>query len=248
LSEELIINQPGAPISVPVTKPALKFGWQTYTKHFMFLIGAAYVASSIGHIIFLWVPEAVRGILTICYGAFFLGGLLSILLTYCDGGVPKFDLLFSKWKQFWKFLVGLVIFTVAVAVGLILFVIPGVFLMMRLEFYPIAIAERDYGPIEALKYSWEITQGCVWNLIRFHLAVAGIMIIPVILAGILIFLEAGVLAMSAKISFTLAASLISIALAPILALFGELAWIHCYRQMTMKQAGANLQGPIPAVS
>ncbi len=46
----------------------------------------------------------------------------------------------------------------ALILGLICFVIPGIYLAMRFTFYSLAIAD-GYGPIEALKKSFHITRG-----------------------------------------------------------------------------------------
>lgn len=82
------------------------------------------------------------------------------------------------FKDFWKtpdwtkvgnLILASLIAVVLTFVGLILLVIPGIYVGLRLSFVQYAIMDKGLGFFDALKYSWKITNGQVWNLFLFHL-------------------------------------------------------------------------------
>lgn len=64
-----------------------------------------------------------------------------------------------------------------------IFILPSIYLSMRLQYYTALIIEEDAGVIESLKKSWKITKGHTGFLIRISFVNIGL-----ILAGICLFL------------------------------------------------------------
>ncbi len=67
--------------------------------------------------------------------------------------------------------------------GLMLFIVPGIFLMQRLLLAPYYLIDRDLGPIEAMKQSFRDAKrfsGAVWGLMGVTLLVAIVGIIPIL--------------------------------------------------------------------
>ncbi len=65
--------------------------------------------------------------------------------------------------------------------------IPGSILGLKFHFYMYPIIDRESGPIEALKESYRITTGALWNLVLFGLLIACINILGMIPLGIGLF-------------------------------------------------------------
>lgn len=85
-----------------------------------------------------------------------------------------------KWTQmyalvdrfrFWGNIIVSLLIIVAVGVGFILFVIPGIYLGIRLGFAPWLIIDKGegIGIIDALRQSWSITEGMALKLFVFYL-------------------------------------------------------------------------------
>lgn len=61
--------------------------------------------------------------------------------------------------------VGVVAFVLIVLAGLLLFVLPGVYLMLSLLFWSIIVAVEDRGFLDAMRRSWEIVEGERWQVL-----------------------------------------------------------------------------------
>ncbi len=65
-----------------------------------------------------------------------------------------------------------------VAVGLMLLIVPGIYLGLKYQFYGYAIADKGIGPIDALKESDRMTEGAKQNLLIFWLTLyCGIIVV-----------------------------------------------------------------------
>jgi len=107
----------------------------------------------------------------------------------CLGYPVSFGESFQVGIQLFVKLIGTAILsTLAIAVGLLLFVIPGIYLMFALMLvYQVIVLERIAG-VAALKRSRELTQG---NLLRvFGVYVVGLLISVVLSAGVTLALTA----------------------------------------------------------
>jgi len=85
---------------------------------------------------------------------------------------------FNSWGRMWwtRFLTGL-----ALVVGLLLFIIPGVYLLVRLSLVePVAVQERVSGTT-AMRRSYALTEGHFWLVFRLGIVLLGVFIVPLLL-------------------------------------------------------------------
>ncbi|TYL35916.1 hypothetical protein CV102_25225 [Natronococcus pandeyae] len=84
-------------------------------------------------------------------------------------------------RPVWTFLnvlVGYIVFTIVVAVGLVLLIVPGLFLLVALWFFDVYVAVEDDDFVTGMQRSWSLTSG--HRLSLFGLGVAVILIIAAI--------------------------------------------------------------------
>lgn len=113
---------------------------------------------------------------SLLFGLFLWLGLTRTILKIVDHGPgrPRFRDLFSGGRFFLRYLAAAAFYYWAVVIGLILFVVPGLYLAMRLSFFTQAMIDRNLGPGEALRQSWDITQTSqrqIWFLYLYLLLV-----------------------------------------------------------------------------
>jgi len=96
-------------------------------------------------------------------------GVLKINLLIAKGKEAGLLELFSHIELFLKFLVAGILYALMVVIGLLLLVVPGIYLALKYQFFGYLLVDKNMGPLEALKRSGEMTKGAMWDL--FFLAV-----------------------------------------------------------------------------
>lgn len=91
-------------------------------------------------------------------------GYVKNMFQALDGIEPQFSAYGQQARKIFTCLIASVIMAIVVTIGTCLFIIPGIYLGLRLQFYTIFIVEENSGIIESLKRSWEITEGQVMPL------------------------------------------------------------------------------------
>lgn len=80
-------------------------------------------------------------------------------------------------KPFWKFFAASVLSAILIVLGLILLIVPGIFLAILLMFVGYLVIERGLAPVAALKHSAALTKGNRWQLLGLGAAIIGINIL-----------------------------------------------------------------------
>ncbi|MBX4216185.1 DUF975 family protein [Candidatus Parcubacteria bacterium] len=168
-------------------KDVLTEAWHKVKAHFWFLfltmVGVLVVTGAAG-----WFPP-----LSAIVGIFVSVSILTASLMLADGMSPTFKDLFRKyhhWRLFLNYFLATLLSIVIIAAGLILFVIPGIYFAFRIQFYKFLVVDKeDIGPWMAIKESWRMTEGHVWNLFLFTLLIVLINLLGFILFGIGLFVS-----------------------------------------------------------
>lgn len=172
---------------------ALKVGWEKYKSHVVFVwitIGTIIVVSGI----FGGFEEMTKDIWLLSFTISLASAFFSIVMQI---GVTRLYLdlidtdtegqlrtLFSHSHLFFRYLIASILMGFLVLVGLILFVIPGIYWGLKYQFLPCLIVDKDLGIADAFKESGQITQGVKWQLFGFSLAMIGINILGAVALGI----------------------------------------------------------------
>jgi uncharacterized membrane protein len=174
----------------------IQFGWETFKTRPLILIGAFLLTLLIPAIpgILFPGPEVVPGVLppapttpellaslaSLVLGIFATLGATSFALRAHDdiAGVQIGDL----WNPivFWRFLGTELLLALAIFVGFLLLIVPGIIAAVGLGFAPYLVIDRGKWPIEALKECWRITKGHKWQLFLLGLVILGINVLGVL--------------------------------------------------------------------
>jgi uncharacterized membrane protein len=180
-------NPRGLPLS-----EAVRFGWRTVQQHFPFILltiaVAAFVPSIIG-----WAGDQVfdrRGqqflmeLICLLVSATFALGLFKIYLRFRDGEKPIFENLFDGLARAHIWLGASLIMAVAVAMGLVLLIVPGIIMLLRLWFVGFVLVDERTGPIDAIQRSWDITRGRTMDLLVFFIVLVGLNLLGAACLGV----------------------------------------------------------------
>ena len=97
---------------------------------------------------------------------------------------PSVNDFYSTFMQFVHFAVASLLCAIVVIIGFVVFIIPGIILALRLQFYPYFVVEHGLGPIAALKQSWTVSRGHGWHLFLFGLVLALIGLLGALAFGV----------------------------------------------------------------
>lgn len=179
-----------------------KTSWR-YTKSQIWVLVGLFIAYTvITSVLSLLIPSTsialaiVKNIISLIIGAFFVLGYIRNLFQTMDGEEPQFSAYRQEARKFLHYLVANIIFSVAVLVGFMLLVIPGIYLAIRLQFYAqYIVTEEHCSAIDALKKSWELTKGQGMPLFLLGLTQLGIALLGLIIFVVGIFVAVPVVNM-----------------------------------------------------
>ena len=117
---------------------------------------------------------------------FSLGYMRNIFQTL-DDEEPRFSAYGEQAKNVVIYFLASFIMGFIVFIGCLLFIIPGIYLAIRLQFVLASIVEENTGIIDSLRRSWEITKGQTLPLFFLALTMIGIILLGIILLGVGIF-------------------------------------------------------------
>jgi uncharacterized membrane protein len=193
------------------TGSALLFGWETFKKRPWFFVGSTVVILLASGLINTF-SNAIDGVVGGSAEAptlvgiavnLALGTLLSIgatafyLAAQDNPDTVDLSLLWHP-QPFWKFLGASILFGLAVAVGFVLLIVPGIIVALMFMFTTFIVIDRGLGPIEAMKESHRITNGHKWSLLGFTLMLVLINLLGVIalVVGLLVSIPVSSLAVA----------------------------------------------------
>ena len=171
---------------------AVRFGWTTVRGAPGLLILTVLVAAFVPAVI-EWGSDRVfhRGgqqflmeLIGLAVTATFCLGLFRIYLRFRDGEKPIFENLFDGVARAHTWIGASLIAGVAVVMGLILLIVPGVVMLIRLWFVGFVLVDDRVGPIDAIQRSWDLTRGHTMDLLVFFLLLVGLNLLGAVCLGV----------------------------------------------------------------
>jgi len=146
---------------------ALSYGWKKLQENLRPLVSAALAILAVNLIFWL----LGRGFLVSLIGWFvsllITLGLIRIALKIVDGEPVETADLFQRADLALPYFVASVIVGVVVGIGLVLLVVPGIYLAVTFGFFGYNIVDKEHGIIESIEQSAAITRAQKWDLFAF---------------------------------------------------------------------------------
>ena len=170
---------------------AVSYGWKGMTQNIgpFLLIALIIVAIQVGLSIVgytfdnYWI-RMIWNILVWIVGLILAMGLIRAALSVVDGEHPEIGMLF-RTDRLAPYLIASILVGLAVGVGLILCIIPGLILAFLFAFFGYAIVDgRTDDPIEAMKISWNLVSKHVGSLLLLFILVFLINLVGALLCGV----------------------------------------------------------------
>jgi uncharacterized membrane protein len=188
---------------------ALRFGWETFKRRPWFFTGSTVVILLVSGLINGLTtgidtaitgspeePSLVGSIINLGLGTLISMGATAFYLAAHDNpDSADLSMLWHPWP-FWKYLGTSILLALAVAIGFVLLIVPGIIFGLMFMFATFIVIERDLGPIDALSESHRITRGHKWPLFGFVLLLLLINVLGVLalIVGLLVSIPVSTLA------------------------------------------------------
>jgi len=131
-------------------------------------------------------------------------GLMHVFIQTAEGKkVERGDLIDGfTFNKFFSFIGAYVLYTVVVLIGLVLFIVPGVYAAVALLPIFYTIVDKGLNPVQALREAYVLTKGSWWNIM-------GLIVTTGIISLVITFVVLSVFAFLAWIAFTTSVSVLA---------------------------------------
>lgn len=174
--------------------PLFKYSFRKFREHTSFIIGVTITYLVLGIVPQLYMltyapqepalSDQIFSIIVLLIQLFIALGFIKIMLFLVDPGKPvDISDLLSNGQAFFSYVVAYFMFMIALFVGFALLIIPGIYLYIRLQFYPYFIIEHGDPSYIALQKSWYATESMELELLLFGICVVFINIIGILCLG-----------------------------------------------------------------
>ena len=180
---------------LPEAGRSYSIGWKVMSTYFveLLVIGILYVLLSGPTGFFQWRVRDIEWYMAplvlfgLTYGVFVVGpiryGVNWVFLKSVRGERVEIRDMFAVFqKNYWNAVVANIVVGVIVALGIIMLIVPGIIFACRLAFVPYLVVDREMDVMEALRVSWDMTQGYGWQIFFM-----GFLAIWIALAGLIMF-------------------------------------------------------------
>lgn len=168
-------------------------GWAKLKEHWVFLIVAYMTVLVVSGLFSAIAQGPYQGIEPTSGLLELIGFLIRIWLNFnflvitirlFDDAKPAWRDLFVWREETIPYVGASILYVLIVCLGLIAFIIPGIYFSVKYSFYGFLIADKKMGAFDALKASGQMTDGVKWLLIGFGFASAGVVLLGALALGV----------------------------------------------------------------
>ncbi len=105
-------------------------------------------------------------------------GIYYVNLKAARGEKLEIKEMFTPFKDFWNVVLAGFLTTLIVVFGTLFFIIPGIIFACKLIFVPYLVVDKKMKATDAIKESWDLTNGHAWTVFGI-----GVLAGPIIIAG-----------------------------------------------------------------
>jgi hypothetical protein len=178
-------------------------------------------------------PIVLFYVLKFLWDTMFKIGKFRIDLNALDGRKPLYVELFNPKKDYFTFLFVSILLGLSTLGGIILFIIPGIYIILTYCFAPVLVLDKGLGISDAFTRSKEMTAGNRLQMLSYYIPYGFLALLFLIGAGLEYSVIQGIISNpgNLRLVFSFLLILIPIAFIASMLIISNLAIFHLYRQL-----------------
>jgi len=168
-----------------------RFGWRKFKRYFLelFLIAVISVLASlpmgipVDEFLFNDSTFFILGYLFLLYLPLHYGIDFAFLKASKDES-PRVGDILDFFNNYLSVVAAQLLVSLIVGIGFLLLIVPGIIFMCKLAFVPYLVTYERTDALEALRLSWEITEGYSWTIFRIWLLSIPLYLLGIALVGV----------------------------------------------------------------
>lgn len=182
------------PIAEDIVGGALHDAWDALNRRPGLVIGSALLYGFLNFIVWGFFQALIASdehgasgfvaMIGWAFSAIMNSGLLYTMLRIVRGENPPIEVLFAGFPKTLSILLAGLLVGLAIFLGFLLFLIPGVIIALGFSMYRLLIMDREAGGIEAIEASWRMMRGYKLQYFLLVLATIGINLLGFLCLGI----------------------------------------------------------------
>jgi uncharacterized membrane protein len=137
--------------------------------------------------------QGLDSLLSLFISSFFGVGMIRMFLSAMRGEEPQFGQLFSGGDRMFALLGTQLLMGLAIVFGMIALIVPGIIVALGFSLAIFVCVDQQLGPIESLKKSWAMMDGCKAKLFGFGFVCFFVLILGVLALGVGVFVANAVI-------------------------------------------------------
>lgn len=172
----------------------LRFSWEALLankKYFGVIMLLIVFANVVGELIPAFLSKILHPAVGIMAGLTFFAlqnilimGLTKMAIKVSVQVPPSYDDIYDAWPLLLTYLIATFVLGIITVAGLLLFVVPGIYLIVRCGFCFYFVIDQNMGPLESIKASFRHTEGMALYVFLFYLLLLLINIGGALLCGV----------------------------------------------------------------
>lgn len=175
---------PAKTTSLPSISEAVSYGWGQTKKQFLPIWGFLLIAGIINSVMNNMGDGLIIRLLSMFVSVAVSLAMSKAVARLGRGEKVDFADYWNHLSRFVDFAVTNIVLMIMVCLGLIFFIVPGIYLAIRFGYAPILVVDKGMSFSDALTGSTNMTRGNMWGLFGIGLAMIGLIVVGALALGV----------------------------------------------------------------
>ncbi len=167
-------------LTLPTVSELLRQSWEIFKQRWAIAIAIIFTPVVLNNLLGAVsgsVSSSILNLVIFVISIFIYGSSMALILRLVRGQTISWNDARATTTIWLNYFLGYIAVLFAIFVGIVFFILPGIYLATRLIFTLPIIADTNLGVMEAIKKSWEMTEGKWWGLFWLYFGTGALLVL-----------------------------------------------------------------------